>query len=358
MKRIGQLLKKDIILGIKDIFIIMEIAFSFLIMLMLLFVVPKDIEAVRTAYIYDATSLISNLVNSNAESAKAEEQKGGIFTKSREEVIEGMKENMGALGIIINEEKNGKYHVELLTQPYTKQNIAKYLEMEMEDLLSMLKPPKGVYPPDVYNAGRITALKEGLRDELPFNKRMLPTILLYMVGIIGLFAMVSLVGQERSEATIRAYKVSPASMWEFLISKHLMLLAVSFCTFSIIYIPIMGFAGYPEALLLMLLMVIFGSCVGVVGGGIFDNPMSAMASMFLVIIVLVLPSVSLFVPLFNPGWIKFIPTYHVLFGLDAAIFPDNNSHIIWQGIGIMAVIDVVCFFISSFVFGKLIRKEA
>ena len=94
----------------------------------------------------------------------------------------------------------------------------------------------------------------------PSIKRMLPPILMMMVGILGLFAMVSLIGQERSDATIRAFRVTPTGMWGFLFSKHLMLLAVSCITFSILYLPVMGtFEGYLASLVLILLTVIFGS---------------------------------------------------------------------------------------------------
>ena len=62
--------------------------------------------------------------------------------------------------------------------------------------------------------------------------------------------------------------------------------------------------------------------------------------------------------LYCPQWLKLIPSYHTLFGLDAVMFPDNNRHIIWQGVSILAVIDVVLFALSGLIFNKLIRKEA
>jgi len=43
MKRIGSLLKKDIILGVKDVFVILEVVFAILLLLLLLFIVPEDI---------------------------------------------------------------------------------------------------------------------------------------------------------------------------------------------------------------------------------------------------------------------------------------------------------------------------
>ena len=76
------------------------------------------------------------------------------------------------------------------------------------------------------------------------------------------------------------------------------------------------------------------------------------------IVVWLLPSVSLMAPTFSPWWIKLVPTYYTLFGLDAAMFPDNNGLIIWRSAGILAAIDVVLLGLSFWLFGAMVRREA
>lgn len=355
MKRIWTLFKKDIILGIKDVFIILELGFSIFIVLLLLFVIPEDINQEGTVFIYDSTNVIENFIKKQIGEENLKEA-GEFYVNSREELIEGMTENKMALGLIISE-NNNIYNVQLLTQPYTNESMVKYIEVDIEDLLNIITLPAGVYPLDVYNSVRLEALKVGLRDEIPFNKRILPPIFLMMIGILGLFAMVSLIGQERSEGTIRVFRAAPAGMWEFIISKHLILVAIGIVTFSIIYIPMLGLAGYLQSLLIIILTIVMGSSIGVILGGFFDNAMASILWVMLLLIVLALPAISLFYPVFSPMWLKFIPSYHTLFGLDAAIFPDNNSHIIWQSVVILAIIDFVLFNISGLIFNRLIRKE-
>jgi hypothetical protein len=358
MKKIFNLFKKDMILGIKDVFVILEIVFAVLIMLMLLFVFPKNIENETMIYIYDKTGLIGDVLDRFSESGNLEIELD-MFVDNREAMIEGITKNKNALGVIISYGKETPYHTEMLVQPYTTDAMMKFVETEMEDLLSMLHPPSGTYPMDVYNSVRITSLQEGLRDELPFNQRMLPPILMIMVGVMGLFAMVSLIGQERSDATIQAFRVAPTGMWGFLLSKHLMLLAVSFITFSVLYIPVMGgFQGYPASLVLILLTVIFGSTLGVILGTYIESPMSSIGVVILIMLLLSLPAISLFAPVFSPEWMKLIPSYYTLFGLDAAMFPDNNRYIIWQSIGVLCAIDLVLVVFSARVFSVRIRKEA
>jgi len=358
MRRIFNLFKKDVLLGIKDIFILLEIVFAVVIMFMLLFIFPKEIKQDAMVYIYDETGLVQNVIDQFTENIDIE-MNLELFVDNREDMIAGMTKNKSAMGVIISYGEETLYETEMLVQPYTTEAMMKYVETEMEDMLSILHPPFGTYPLEIYNSVRITSLQEGLRDEIPFNKRVLPPIIMMMVGIIGMFAMVSLIGQERSDATIRAFRVTPAGLWGFIFSKHLMLLAVSFVTFSILYIPIIGgFQGYLQALLIIILTVIFGSTIGIILGSFFDNPMASMGLVVLLMLVISLPAISLFAPVFSPLWLKFIPSYYTLFGLDAAMFPDNNAHIIWQSAAILGVLDLVFVFLSTWIFSTRIRREA
>ncbi len=358
MNRIGNLFKKNLILGIKDIFVLLEVGFAILILLLLLFLIPEDIKKEATIYVYDSTKVVENFVDASVGLEDMEKRQGEYYVNSREEIIEGMQEDRSAMGLIITKNLNGTYNTELLTQPYTTDAMVQYIEIDLEDLLALITPPYDFYPEEVHDSVRVTALQWGLRDELPFNQRLLPSILLYMVGILGLFIMISLIGQERVEATIRAFRISPASMWEFLLSKHLLLLAIGFTTFSILYLPMMGFGGYLPSLLIILLTIILGSSIGVILGGLFDTPIASILWVLLLMVVLALPTISLFSPSFSPEWLKLIPSYHTLFGLDAAMFPDNNSHIIWQSAAVLGGLDVVLLVLSTWIFGKLIEKEA
>ena len=108
----------------------------------------------------------------------------------------------------------------------------------------------------------------------------------------------------------------------------------------------------------MILTVLLGSSIGVILAGFFDNPIAAILWVLLFMLLLGLPVISLFSPTFSPDWLKLIPSYHTLFGLYVDMFPDNNSHIIWQGAAILGGLDVVLFVVSGLIFNKLIRKKS
>ena len=172
-----------------------------------------------------------------------------------------------------------------------------------------------------------------------------------------MFTMISLIGQERTDQTIRAYKVTQSSLFTLLLSKHLMLLTIGLITFSIVFLPTVGFAGYLQALLVILPTILIGSAIGVMLGSFFDNPMAAIGWVFLFMMIFGLPGVSLFAPVFSPDWLKFIPSYYTLFGLDAAIFPDGYSNTLWISIGILFSISAVLLPLSAWIFTRKIWKE-
>jgi hypothetical protein len=354
MKSLGTLLRKDLILGVKDVFVILEIVFAVVMLMILLFIVPEDPSTEAAVFIADETGVLEGFL----EDLEIDiEEAGELFVSDREAVIDGLVENPSALGLVITANESGTYNIDLLRQPYTQDALVEYLGVEMEDIFSIIAPPAGRYPADVYDAVRIESLQSGLRDEIPFNQRLVPIVLMIMVGIMGLFIMVSVMGQERGDQTIRAFRVSPAGIWGFMASKHLLVLLTGITTFSIIYLPIMGTSGYLPSLLLMVLTVIFGSCIGIILAAFFDNPMGSIGWVLLLMLVLNLPAISLLAPVFSPGWMQVIPSYWTLFGLDAAMFPDNNAGIIWQSAIILAAVAAGMYLLSGYVFSSRVRRE-
>lgn len=358
MRRIGSLLKKDLILGVKDVFVILEVVFAILLLVLLRFVVPEDISGEGRVFVYDETGVLEDYVESLPVDV---EEAGEFYVSSREEVVRGLADNPSSVGVVIHPAASAAselYEVELLHQPYTQQAMIDYIRVDMEDVLSIITPPAGRYPADVYESVRVEALRTGLRDELPFNERLMPVVIMVMVGILGLFIMVSLLGQERGDQTIRAFRVSPGGIWAFVASKHLVVLITGFTTFSILYLPMMGVDGYLPALLVILTTIVFGSCIGTILAAFYDNPMASIGWVMLLMLVFNLPTISLFAPVFSPRWLQAIPTYHTLFGLDAAMFPDDNAHVIWRGVGILGATAAVLYVVSGMIFAGRVRKES
>lgn len=348
MKKLLNLYKKDLILGFKDIWILLELGASVLIMALILFVIPKEIDREPTVFIHDQTEWLQPISG---------ESSGQVFVDSRDELIANMKKNRVAVGMILTKKENGGVQIELLTQPSTTPAMVNYFRVQMTDLISMIHPPSGLYPPEVYQSVKVTSLKENVLDEIPFNKRLVPLILMFVVGFMGIFTMMSLISQERTDQTIRAYKITPSRLSTLIVSKHAMILTIGLITFSILFLPVIGFQGYLKGLLIIIPTILVGSAIGVFLGSYFDNPMSSMGWIFLLMILFGLPAVSLFAPVFSPEWLQFIPSFHIIFGLDAAMFPDSFSNTYWTSCLALVGMAMVLLPLSGLVFTNRLRRE-
>jgi hypothetical protein len=144
MKKLGNLLRKDIVLGIKDVFLLLEIVFSVVFMLVLLFLIPEDIRTEGHVYIWDRTGIIEEFVTDYVPDPG--QSLGEYFVYNREDLITGITDDRNAVGLIINAAGQERYEVEMLSQPYTKDSLARFIEADMEDLMNILQPPMGRYP--------------------------------------------------------------------------------------------------------------------------------------------------------------------------------------------------------------------
>lgn len=361
MRTLFTLFRKDLLLGIKDIFVLLEVGFAAAMAAALVFVVPEEIDTEGLAFIHDSSGTLERFVDAAVAEAGIEggaEAVGETFVDSRAAVIDGMVEHRNAVGIVVEGGEDGRLHVDLLTQPYTTPALVSYIEAEMRDFFAILGSGPGAYPPPVYRTVRLEALETGVRDAIPFNDQLVPVVLFMMVGIVGLFAMVSLLGQERDDKTIRATRVSPTGLAAVITSKHLVLLATGFTTFSIIYLATIGVTGYLPALGIMLLTVLVGSSIGAILGAFFANPMNAMLWVFAILIILGLPAVSLFAPVFSPWWMRILPSYHTLFGLDAAMFPGGEAGTIGRSVLVLVGWAAALVPLSGWIFAARTRKEA
>jgi hypothetical protein len=328
--------------------------------LVLAFVVPAEIDTEGLAFVYDESGELEPYLSQATEEADVPggpEAIGELFVDSREAVISGMRENRNAVGLVIEPLSDGRLHIDLLTQPHTLPSVKENVEAEMRDFFSILRQGPGSYPREIYRTVRLEALQSGVRDAIPFNQQLVPVVLLTMVGVVGLFAMVSLIGQERDDMTIRATKVSPTGLAAVLTSKHLVLLTTGFVTFSVIYLTTIGISGYLPALAVMMLTVVIGSSLGAILGSFFTDPMSGMVWVFLLLVTLLLPAVSLFAPVFSPWWLRLFPSYFTLFGLDAAMFASGDGAVIGRSLLVLAGWAAVLVPLSGWIFAARTRKE-
>ena len=175
----------------------------------------------------------------------------------------------------------------------------------------------------------VTVVSPDQGDELTISDRILPSIVMLVLIVAGIFAPAFMLVQERERGTIHALLVSPARMSEIIISKALlgfaMTMAVSYLTLALNGVS----APHPWALLATLvtaalMCVVIGMVYGCLAGSA-----KTLYTMVKTLNVLLAAPVVFYIFTDWPGWIaKFFPTYW---------FMDPLYRVTLEGAGFSAV---------------------
>lgn len=152
-------------------------------------------------------------------------------------------------------------------------------------------------------------------DTTVLNDRqaLVPTLLVFNGSLMGVFIIAAYVFLDKKEGVIKAYAVTTSPVWQYLMSKALMIMVVSTITSFMIVVPIMG--GAANYLLLFVFLIasgFFASALGLALTSFYKDIMQSFGTLYILIIVLTLPNIAFFIPSWNPVWIQIIPTYPML----------------------------------------------
>ncbi len=154
-----------------------------------------------------------------------------------------------------------------------------------------------------------------------FNIRFVPVILVFEVVLLGFLFAAVMMFQEKQEGTLRAYRVSPAGTWTYILSKNALFMVLSFAY----GLPILLLAfGLDFNLPLMFLLIALSSLLMTTFSlaiAVFFNNLSEWFFAGVAILVLnALPMISFGLPAFAPAWLTWIPSYPVVFATRDVLF--------------------------------------
>ncbi len=141
-----------------------------------------------------------------------------------------------------------------------------------------------------------------------------------MNALMGIFIVAGHIFNDKAQDVIRAARVSPISMRGVLLSKLIAYLPGSILTSLIICIPIMkAQANYPLLIVILLSASFFAGSIGLLISSFFDNMKSSFGLMMIILVILMLPVLSYYMPTFSPGWVKLIPSHYILLSVKEVI---------------------------------------
>jgi len=155
----------------------------------------------------------------------------------------------------------------------------------------------------------------GGTERLNSRESVIPVYIAFSGALMGFFIIMSYVFLDKSEGVIKAFAVTPSSVWSYLLSKTFVILTTVLISSSIVVIPIMKLK--PNYLLFYLFLGVSSfafSSLGLLVASFFDSISKAFGVLYLIMIAFMLPAFSYYISSFDPFWMQFLPTYPILEG--------------------------------------------
>ncbi|AHC14068.1 ABC transporter permease [Salinispira pacifica] len=286
-----------------------------LLMIALVIFLPEEFSTGPGEYLYDAipgSPLREALVEMGADLSGLPE--------SQQELDELLEENPNAIGITVHG---------TIEQPEV--NITQPREIPRQSI-NLLQATIDTALRTLQGADLEPVPVRRLRPRaeiIPVNLAGLPVFLALEVGILGFLLVAVFVFQEKQEGTIRAYRITPAGLWPYLISKAAVFLLLSLSYGIVVVAAGMGLGvNWPAVIALIAWASLFMTVFGLGFAAWFDNLSSWFFPGLAVLILNMLPFFSYIYPVFTPLWVSYIPSYGLLFALREALFPTGNPQLI------------------------------
>lgn len=166
-------------------------------------------------------------------------------------------------------------------------------------------------------------------DKLNSRENLIPMMVVFMGSLMGFFIVMAYVFLDKAEGVICAFAVTPSSVWKYLLTKIFVILTTVIISTSIITIPIMG-AG-PNYLMLYVFLIVTTfsmASVGLLVASFFDSITKSFGVMYSLMIALMLPAFSYYIPSFDPFWLRFFPTYPMLQGMKEILLNGDMNYVL------------------------------
>ncbi|MFP4456878.1 MAG: ABC transporter permease [Clostridia bacterium] len=340
MKKLWTTLLKDAKLSFKGLYFYIEIGLAVIFILIMVFIVPENFDSNRDFYIY------LNLENKNALDVFLEEFdfEEEMLVDSREMLEEKLNNNKSSVGLEIKE-VNSKLTLEIVLQGYESESLKRFIKAELEGYFVSQEI-------DMNEAVEFVPLQSNA-ETISDKENIIPIYLTMNIALMGLFIIAAYIFLDKEEGLVKAYAVAPVSIWQYLLSKILIILVMGLATSFLTVFVLMRFdVNYVWLFGLVLAFNLFGSSLGILITSYFKTMTQAMGSLYFVIIFLMLGTISYFAPSFNPFWIKIMPTYSMLFSFQQLLLNNGDKAYMLKNIGIFIFLSACLFTFATARFRK------
>lgn len=355
---------KELKLSSKSFYFFMEIFMALVLLFLLVFVIPENFDSKSNEYIYldlpqvAEEAFIEALEDIDGKAEKVEIKNGKEIVKAtyyendekkfyiidnKEDMI-SLVDNKSLFGASVEMNDQGEPIYEYYLQGYETQRLKNLmLIFHNEDMKEVEK---------IFNAQDVRALSENV-EMLTDRENIIPSFFTFNGSIMGLFIIAAYIFLDKKEGVIKAYAVTASSVWQYLMSKVLVITVTSVVTTFIIALPVLGFKiNYLLLFVFLVTTGFFASSLGLLIASFYKDIMQAFGAIYVFMMAFILPNVAYFIPSWEPTWIKIIPTHPMLMGFKEIILKDGDTtYVLMTSLGFLLA-GAVLFIISNIRYKK------
>jgi hypothetical protein len=345
---------KELKLASRSFYFYIELFFAIIILVVVLFAIPENFSSSTTEYLYldmPAESagmfeerLLDEDLDNTAEKMEIkikkdlipvtyyETENRKIYLAESEDDLVILADNKKQLGAVIKVDMS-------VTPPVTSYKY--YLQGYETDRL------KNLYK--VIHNSNMATLEAAVEDQevrslsteytvLSDREHTLPSLLTFNGSLMGMFIVAAYIFLDKEQGIIKAYAVTASTVWQYLMSKTLVITVTSIVTTAIITIPVMG--GKPNYLMMLLFLIttgFFASGIGLLISAYFRTMAKAFNAIYILMVAMMLPAIAYFIPGWEPFWIKLLPAYYIIQGFSEIIVKGGNvGYVLLLSLGFLA----------------------
>ncbi len=314
--------KKELILATRSFYFYIELFFAVVLLAVVMFAIPEHSKVIQTEYVYlnipeqiaiqleerilgedidgkvEEVSLEAGEESFEAKLIETDEDK--IYIVDSEEAVEKLADEKQNTGAVIFLGDDNQLHSKFYLQGYESARLKNLISVMMNAEMEKLN--------ESVEAQQVKVLSS---EYEPLNDRenALPPLVAFNSSLMGMFIMASYIFLDKKEGVITAYAVTASSVARYLLSKTMVMILVAVVSGLIAIMPIMGFSiNYGLLLLLLITSGFFGSMVGFLIASIYKNIAKAFSTVYVLMILMMVPMIAYFLPGWNPVWVNFIPS--------------------------------------------------
>lgn len=213
--------------------------------------------------------------------------------------------------------------VELSFQGHESPSVRRVLEATLNAQAAALL--RGEYP-----RFPATVLRPAVGGEQPpFNLSMVPMLVLFEAAMLGMLLAGVLLFSEKDEQTLRAYRVSPGGIAEYLLARCLVMGLLALVSATVLTLLTIGPAtNWPAIWAVVFLGSLVLTLLAMVVAALFKNLGQFFLPYFLLMLVFMLPVVTYFQPGVSVPLLALLPTYPLIYALREAYFPAGSPGVL------------------------------